>query len=52
MIARRVIAIALALAFVLPLAACGTKTNLDLPNGKPAPKNERDPSRPPQPIGQ
>ncbi len=41
----------LAAALVLSLAGCGTKSNLDLPNGKTPPKDERDPSRPPQPIG-
>ena len=41
----------LAVSLALSLAACGTKTNLDLPNGKPPTKDERDPSRPPQPIG-
>ena len=41
----------LAASLALSLAACGTKTKLDLPNGKPPPKAERDPSQPPQPIG-
>jgi predicted small lipoprotein YifL len=43
--------LAFSIALSLSLSACGTKSNLDLPNGKPAPKDERDPSRPPQPIG-
>jgi predicted small lipoprotein YifL len=41
----------LAALLALSLSACGTKSNLDLPNGKVPPKDERDPSRPPQPIG-
>lgn len=32
------------------LSACGTKTPLDLPNGKPPPKGVKDPSEPPSPI--
>ncbi|HTQ12988.1 MAG TPA: hypothetical protein VMH86_03860 [Rhizomicrobium sp.] len=39
-------------ALVLPAAACGTKSNLYLPNGNQTPKGEKDPSRPPHPIGQ
>jgi predicted small lipoprotein YifL len=43
----------LVLAFALALAvpACGVKTDLLMPNGKQTPKNQKDPSRPPQPIG-
>ncbi len=40
--------IVLGLALCLP--ACGTKSELDLPNGKPPPKNQIDPSQPPNPI--
>jgi hypothetical protein len=40
--------IILGLAFAVP--SCGTKSNLDMPNGKPTPKNQRDPSQPPSPI--
>ena len=39
-----------AFALVLPVAACGTKTELLMPNGKRTPPNERDPSQPPSPI--
>ena len=46
MILRLIMAMALALA----VSACGTKTNLDMPNGKPTPKNQHDPSQPPNPI--
>jgi predicted small lipoprotein YifL len=35
---------------VLWLPACGTKSALDLPSGKPAPKGQSDPSMPPNPI--
>jgi predicted small lipoprotein YifL len=51
MITRWLLAVSISLALALPLGACGTKSNLDLPNGKASPKDERDPSRPPQPIG-
>ncbi len=44
------IGIALALAF--SLSACGVKSDLVRPDGKPTPKDQRDPSHPPQPIGQ
>ncbi len=40
--------IVLGLALWLP--ACGTKSELDLPSGKRAPKGEVDPSQPPSPI--
>jgi predicted small lipoprotein YifL len=42
----------LAVALSLSVAACGTKSNLNLPNGDTTPKNQKDPSRPPHPIGQ
>jgi predicted small lipoprotein YifL len=42
----------LVLSLALSVAACGTKSNLDLPNGNSTPKNQKDPSRPPHPIGQ
>ena len=48
MIPRILLIIGLAIA----VSACGTKSNLILPNGKDNPKGQRDPSRPPQPIGQ
>jgi hypothetical protein len=47
MILRLLIVISLALA----VPACGVKNELLLPNGKQNPKGERDPSKPPQPIG-
>lgn len=42
--------VALALALMLPAAGCGTKTELLMPNGKPTPHDQRDPSQPPSPI--
>ena len=32
-------------------AACGTKTSLDLPNGKKPPQGQQDPSKPPHSLG-
>jgi predicted small lipoprotein YifL len=37
-------------ALLLPAAGCGTKTELSMPNGKPAPHDQRDPSQPPSPL--
>ena len=42
----------LALLFAASLASCGVKNDLELPNGKPTPKGQHDPSKPPQPIGE
>jgi predicted small lipoprotein YifL len=47
MILRLVLIVSLA----LTAAACGTKSELIMPNGKPNPKSQNDPSQPPQPIG-
>jgi len=44
--------ILLSLIVALALSACGVKSDLVMPNGKPTPKSQHDPSRPPQPIGQ
>lgn len=41
----------LALGLSLAISGCGIKSDLLMPNGKPTPKSQRDPSRPPQPIG-
>lgn len=35
------------LAMIAALAACGVKNDLVRPNGKPTPKERRDPSLPP-----
>ncbi len=48
--AATVLKLFVAFALVLPVAACGTKTELLLPNGKPTPRDQRDPSQPPSPI--
>jgi predicted small lipoprotein YifL len=40
----------LALCVALALPACGTKSPLLMPNGKPSPKGQHDPSLPPNPI--
>jgi predicted small lipoprotein YifL len=44
--------ILLSLVVALALTGCGVKSDLVMPNGKPTPKGQHDPSRPPQPIGQ
>ena len=46
-----VLRLALAFALVALVPACGIKSDLLMPNGKTTPKNQKDPSRPPQPIG-
>jgi len=45
-------AIIAAVSLAFSLSACGVKSDLVRPDGKPAPKDQRDPSRPPNPIGQ
>jgi predicted small lipoprotein YifL len=40
------------LAVLLLLAGCGVKNELVLPDGKPTPKGQHDPSKPPLPIGE
>jgi hypothetical protein len=47
MILRILLIIGLAVSF----SACGTKSDLLTPAGKETPKGQKDPSRPPQPIG-
>ena len=47
MMLRLVVVLSLALA----LSGCGIKSDLLMPNGKETPKGQKDPSRPPQPIG-
>jgi predicted small lipoprotein YifL len=41
----------LVLVGALPLSACGVKNDLVMPDGKPTPKNEKDPSKPPPQLG-
>ena len=38
----------LAFAVAFALAGCGVKNDLVLPDGKPSPKGQKDPSKPPQ----
>ena len=40
----------LALSLAFAVAGCGTKTNLLTPDGKRTPKDQHDPSQPPNPI--
>lgn len=39
--------IALAMALALALAGCGVKNDLVMPDGKPTPRDQKDPSKPP-----
>ncbi len=48
----KVVAMLAATALALSLSACGVKSDLVKPDGKPTPKDQHDPSRPPNPIGQ
>ena len=34
----------------LAVVSCGVKNDLIMPNGKDTPKNQKDPSKPPQPL--
>jgi predicted small lipoprotein YifL len=43
--------LALIVSLGLAVTACGTKSELIMPNGKANPHGEKDPSQPPQPIG-
>ena len=45
------IALLLALSFTIGLAGCGVKSDLLKPDGKPTPKAEKDPSKPPSQLG-
>jgi hypothetical protein len=46
---RLALVLSLSLAMPLIAGACGVKTDLYTPAGKPTPKNEKDPSKPPNP---
>lgn len=46
----RVMNTLLVFALVLSAAGCGTKTELLMPNGKPTPRDQHDPSQPPSPL--
>ncbi len=41
----------LIIGLAVSVTACGTKNDLLTPAGKETPKGQKDPSRPPQPIG-
>jgi predicted small lipoprotein YifL len=43
----RAMTIVLMMAAMTSLSACGVKSDLMLPDGKPTPKGEKDPSKPP-----
>jgi hypothetical protein len=44
-------AILLLVAVSLIVSACAVKNDLMRPDGKPTPKDEPDPSKPPYPVG-
>jgi hypothetical protein len=44
-------ALLLVIALGLLTASCGVKSDLTRPDGTPTPKDTRDPSKPPYPIG-
>jgi predicted small lipoprotein YifL len=44
---RLFLALSLVLSASVALAGCGVKTDLLMPNGKPTPKDQKDPSKPP-----
>jgi predicted small lipoprotein YifL len=52
MMTRPVVLQLVALCLALGLAACGVKTDLEPPPGAIHQKGERDPSKPPDPVGQ
>jgi hypothetical protein len=46
MIVRLLLVLGLSLAVI----SCGVKNDLIMPDGKDTPKNQKDPSKPPQPL--
>jgi predicted small lipoprotein YifL len=44
---RLFLVLSIILAVPVALSGCGVKTDLLMPNGKPTPKGEKDPSKPP-----
>jgi predicted small lipoprotein YifL len=48
---RTALRLALAFAFLLSASGCGVKSDLQKPNGHPAQKSDKDPSKPPAPLG-
>jgi hypothetical protein len=48
---RTALSLALAFAFLLCASGCGVKNDLLKPDGQPTQKSDKDPSKPPAPIG-
>jgi predicted small lipoprotein YifL len=48
---RTVLRLALAFALLLSASGCGVKSDLLKPDGQPTQKSDKDPSKPPSPIG-
>lgn len=46
-----ILRLALIFGLAFAVASCGIKNDLLLPNGKENPKGEKDPSKPPHPLG-
>ena len=40
-----------AFAILVSVAGCGVKSDLEKPNAPPTQKGEKDPSKPPSPVG-
>ncbi|HEY2445323.1 MAG TPA: hypothetical protein VGI20_06260 [Rhizomicrobium sp.] len=45
-----ILRILVVVALLLPSSGCGFKSELLLPDGKPTPRDQKDPSQPPSPI--
>ena len=48
---RIALRLALAFAILVSVSGCGVKSDLVKPNGQPTQKTDKDPSKPPSPIG-
>ncbi|HEV2561476.1 MAG TPA: hypothetical protein VGT78_04990 [Rhizomicrobium sp.] len=46
-----ILRLALIFGVAIAVASCGIKNDLITPNGQETPKTEKDPSKPPRPIG-
>jgi len=46
-----ILRLALIFGVAFAVASCGIKNDLIKPNGQETPKTEKDPSKPPRPIG-
>ncbi|MEI9996267.1 MAG: lipoprotein [Rhizomicrobium sp.] len=51
-VGKKALLAALAFSLALGVAGCGVKNDLVMPDGKPTPKGEKDPSKPPTPQQQ